>query len=245
MEDTNMVEIKHFVQHRVTIKNINAHTENNVEITRLFLSVFQNVYVHDDALDGPFASIQSIMFQVRAKTHLKVVNIQLTKCTKAAEYIFLFGSAQFETMRKTNKILTQNMQVDDPLSLLPCVTKRLLCMDVSHMNTLLLSKPSSGTAMPKAYSNILDAMIASSADHHANVFDIIVFEIPLVDAKRQKAAIYAQYARACNKFAIASVDRIINKMYLQIELKRQNDETVEYQYGPFPPFKIVAPRPPA
>ena len=237
-----MVEIKHFVQHRVTISNIDAHTENNAEITRLLLSLFHNVYVHDDKLDGPFASIQSIMFQVRAKIHLKIINIQLTKCTKAADYIFLFGSAHFESMRETNKLLSQNMQVDDPSSLLPHVKKRLLCIDMSHMNALLLSKPSSGTPMPKTYSNILDAMIASSASRQTNVFDIIIFEIPVVDVKRQKATNFAKYARACTKFVITRVCSIINKMYVQIELKPQNDETVEYQYGPFPLFKIVAPR---
>ena len=245
MRHTKPLEIKHFAQHRVSIRNIDAHTDNNAEITRLLLGVFQNVYVHDDKLDGPFATIQSVMFQVRAKTHLKILNIHLTKCTKAAEYIFLFGSTHFESMQKTNRFLTQNMQVGDPSFPSPGVKKRLLCVDMHHMNALLLSQPSADTPMPKAYSNILDAMIAGSVGRRANVFDMIIFEIPVVDVKRQKAAIYAQYARACIKFAITRVDRIVNKLYLQIEMKQQNNWIAEYQYGPFPAFEIMSPHSPS
>ena len=73
-----------------------------------------------------------------------------------------------------------------------------------------------------------------------NIFDIVVFEIPMYHVKRQKTAVYAQYACVCNKFNIMESTGIVSKLYVQIELKKKNDELRNYQYGPFPTFRTAA-----
>jgi len=241
MHDSKSSGIKHFTQHRVTIHNIDADTEQNEEITRLLLSVFHNVYVHD-VLDGPIAKIQNVLLQMRNKTSLKIINIHLIKWTKAEEYIFLFGASRFESMQNTDH--TMNILPEKNIHLLPAVETRFLCIDMKQMNMLLRSMSSSVLTAPSlqynAYSNILDAMIAGKHGRDVNIFDIIVFEIPMHHVKRQKTAVYAQYARVCNKFNIMESTGIVSKLYVQIELKKKNNELRNYQYGPFPTFRTAA-----
>ena len=231
--------IKHFSHHRVTVENINADTEHNEEITRLLIGVFQNIYVHDDA-QGPFANIEGVMLQVREKTNLKIINLKLSTHTKKQEYEFLFGTKRFRQMQAASEALSRSVQNDKRESLLASVKTKMLCMDTANMNSLLQAKLVVPATQTVAYSNILDAMIATQTRTRSNVFDIAVFEIPAKDVRLHKGAIYARFARACHDYTILDASSIQNKLYVQIEMKQQNRENNEYQFGPFPVFEVVS-----
>jgi hypothetical protein len=231
--------IRHFSHHRVTVENIDAATKQNAEITRLLLCVFQNVYVHDDDVEGPRANIESVMLQVREKTHLKIINLKLSTHTTKDDYVFLFGAQRFRQMEAASEALSRSMQTEKRESQLASVKTKLLCMDTTSMNSMLLAAPGLCAAPPKAYSNILDAMIATKTHTRANVFDIAVFEIPAKDVKPHKGAIYARFARVCHDYNIIDTSHVQNKLYVQIEMKQQSDENTEYLFGPFPSFQAV------
>ena len=232
--------IKHFSHHWVTVENINDVTEHNAEITRLLLCVFQNVYVHDDDVEGPCANIESVMVQVREKTNLKIINLKLGTHTKNEDYVFLFGAKRFHRMQAANEALSRSVHTDKRKSQLASVKTKLLCMDTNSMNSMLQARPLLGATLPMAYSNILDAMIATKVRTRANVFDIAVFEIPATDVKTHNGTVYARFARACRDYQILSASNVANKLYVQIEMKQENDESAEYQFGPFPNFEVVA-----
>jgi len=230
--------IKHFSHHRVTVENINADTEQNEKITRLLLVVFQNIYVHDYA-QGPFANIESVMLQVREKTNLKIINLKLSTHTKKQEYEFLFGAKPFRQMQAASEALSRSVHNDKRESHLASVKNKTLCMDTTNMNSMLKTRVVSAT-QPMAYSNILDAMIATQARARSNVFDIAVFEVPAKDVRLHKGAIYARFARVCHDYTILDTSDVQNKLYVQIEIKQKNCENVEYQFGPFPVFEAVS-----
>ena len=231
--------IKHFSHHRVTVENIDAFTAHNAEITRLLLGVLQNVYVHDEDVEGPCANIQSVMLQLREKTNLKILNLKLSTHTTEQAYVFLFGAARFRHMLEASDALSRSVHNDNRESELASVKIRLLCMYVASMNSLLAAGRGLGAALPFAYSHILDAMIATKTPTRANVFEIAVFEIPAEDVKGHQGAIYAHFARACHSYKILNASRVANKLYVQIEMKQQANADADYQFGPFPKFQGV------
>jgi len=223
----------------VTVENINADTEQNEKITRLLLVVFQNIYVHDYA-QGPFANIESVMLQVREKTNLKIINLKLSTHTKKQEYEFLFGAKRFRQMQAGSEALSRSVQNDKRESHLASVKTKMLCIDTTNMNSLLQARLVVPATQTVAYSNILDAMIATQARTRSNVFDIAVFEVPAKDVRLHKGAMYARFARVCHDYTILDTSDVQNKLYLQIEIKQKNCENVEYQFGPFPVFEAVS-----
>jgi len=217
--------INHIKRHHITCANIDVPSVANGEITKMLLHMFRDVYVHDDNGVDPNASILAIMFQVRMKTQLKIVNIELARRVNIEEYTFLFGSDNSLAMVQT----TPDNEEDAAADVI------VLYMDLKSIRTA--RRLEGGFSTPPVlmgFAHVVDAMNATLSSGEKNVFDVVVVEVCANDVRKNNKVCLAQYARTSEVYTFLSTARIVVKMYLQIELRGEVDTVADYRYGPFP-----------
>jgi len=177
--------IAHRRQHRVTIGNIEECSEENKTIIALLQHVFRSVYTYGGGEEFHVEpTIERIIRQVRHKTHLKIININLTQKVDIRDYVFLFGLHRFHEMASQSAELAKDvtMQMMREKDDQPQTPTQLLCMQ---------SKSSSTTGVSPAqldltgFSNILDALYAAPRTTDDNTFRLIVVEVMSADVRQK------------------------------------------------------------
>jgi len=244
--------IAHSRQHRVTIGNIEECSRENTTIIALLQHVFRSVCTHgggEEIHDEP--TIEHIIRQVRHKTHLKIINIDLTQKVDIREYIFLFGLHRLHEMASQSaevaKDVTMHMwrEKDDqsqPLTQLLCMHSKPppasgaeglrgslrdgLCGSTTGVGPVQLDST--------GFSNILDALYAAPRMTDDNTFWLTVVEVMCADVRKKNVPYVARYARKCEAYVVNEQAHMVVKLTLQIELRQTPDGFTDYMYGPFP-----------
>lgn len=233
--------INHVKRHLITCHNIDEASSANCEIVRVLLLVFRDVFVHEKHQAEHSASIVQIMFQVRCKTCLKIVNIELARRVDEGEYSFLFGSAWrlAPTTGNMAAMATRAAGVDGEISKQEVM---LLYVDTTSLKLALFPSQAQLGPLPEeaslpsltCYSHIVDAMAHAPRPHKSNVFSMCAVQVQACHAQMIMRESFAQFARTNERYAVLSVAHVAAKLFLQIELRGAVDDLTNYQYGPFP-----------
>jgi hypothetical protein len=236
--------INHLKRHLVTCTNIAEASSANSEIVRVLLHMFRDIYVQENcANEEESATILQIMFQIRCKTHLKIVNIELARRVDTDEYSFLFGSA-WRAAPATRDSAQMGTGAAGVAAKIPQYEVMMLYIDIDTLELALsrvvAATPSTSTgdegnpARLTCYSNIVDAMAHAPRPRKSNVFEMCVLEVQACHAQKIMQESFAQFARTNEQYAVVSADHVAAKMFLKIELRGLVDAWTNYRYGPFP-----------
>jgi len=221
-------------RHRITWDNVHDTCLANKEIRNMLLYMFRDVYVHDDSQGNCTPCIIDVMSQVRRKTNLKIVNIELYQQVRLEEYNFLFGvhsEHQDEFLQ-----CTPSKNQDEHECKTTCNAAKVLTLytDMSSMNMAKNACKQSPSHMLKAYSHIVDAMAAAPNPRMCNTFAMVALEINLRDVCECRTAHSAQYARNSKEFRIVHLDSMMPRLSVEIQVRGQVNTMAMYMYGPFP-----------
>ena len=247
--------IAHSRQHRVTIGNIEECSRENKTIIALLQHVFRSVCTHgggEEFHDEP--TIERIIRQVRHKTHLKIINIDLTQKVDIREYVILFGLHRLHEMASQSAELAKDVTMhmwrekDDqsqPRTQLLCmhgpsgalegpggaeglqgVLRGGLCCSTTGLRPAQLNST--------GFSDILDALYAAPRMTDDNTFCLTVVEVMCADVRKKNVPYVARYARKCEAYVVNEQAHMVVKLTLQIELRKTPDAFTDYMYGPFP-----------
>ena len=244
--------IAHSRQHRVTIGNIEECSRENKTIIALLQHVFRSVCTHGGGEEFHVEpTIERIIRQVRHKTHLKIINIDLTQKVDIREYVILFGLHRLHEMASQSAELAKDVTMhmwrekDDqsqPLTQLLCMHSKpppasgaeglrgslrgALCGSTTGVSPVQLDST--------GFSNILDALYAAPRMTDDNTFWLTVVEVMCADVRKKNIPYMARYARKCEAYVVNEQAHMVVKLTLQIELRKTPDAFTDYMYGPFP-----------
>jgi len=143
----------------------------------MLLYMFRDVYVHDDSQGNCTPCIIDVMSQVRRKTNLKIVNIELYQRVRLEEYNFLFGVHS----EHEDEILhcTPSKNQDEHECKTTCNAAKVLTLytDMFSMNMAKNACKQSPSHMLKAFSHIVDAMAAAPNPGMCNIFAMVALEM--------------------------------------------------------------------
>jgi len=224
--------INHLKQHVVTVANIDKDLDVNDEITRLLLKIFCSVYTYDEELSTNAPTIQDVMFQVRHKTHMKIVRIELTQTPSLEDYTFLFGDQHRQEMLELHPKIAHELDSQTPSRKRKFKTQ-LLCLPGKQVRNMPVENATESTV---GFANIFDAMIADRSQNTGNTFDVSVVEVLTSEVRKTKKACYACHSRTCDEYVIPESTHMQRKLTLQIEMRCSSNAMEDYKYGPFPDF---------
>ena len=220
--------------HQITWDNIYVTCLANTEIRNMLLRMFRDVYVHDDSQENSTPCIIDIMSQVRLKTSLKIVKIELCQRVRSEEYNFLFGIRHEHEDELMDYISDRNQHeheckiTGNTDAVLTLYTDKF-SMEMAN-NTCQLSSPQ----VLKAFSHIVDAMAAAPNPGICNTFAMVALEVSTQDVRECQTANSAQYARNRQEFHIVKFDSIMPRLSLEIQQRGPVNTMAMYMYGPFP-----------
>jgi len=236
--------INHLKRHVVTCTNIEGASSANLEIVRVLLHMFRDIYVPENyATEDGSVTIMQIIFQVRSNTFLKIVHIELARRVDSDEYLFLFGSAWGVTPTTSD---STEMDIGAPgvAAEIPQCEIMSLYIDTASLKLALArvqavaSRTQSGVEddLPsfKCYSHIVDAMAHAPRCRNANVFEMCVVEVQACHAQKIMQQSNAQFSRTNEEYAVVSAAHVAAKLFLDIELRGVVDAWTNYRFGPFP-----------
>ena len=228
-------------KHKITWDNVGDDSSANEEILSMLLHMFRNVYVHDDNNGKPMPSILDVMFQVRQKTQMKIVNIELHQKMHSKEYTFLFdnehealeyhadepGRARCIIGDKGEGKIASNYEV------------RTLYTDADSIKVITTTTGANVYSLSpdktvKLYCYVLDAMVATSKLRAGNLFRIAAVDVSLRNVQQTKIERSVRYARQSEEYILNNGDEIVMKLYVEIQMRGKADHMANYMYGPFP-----------
>jgi len=198
------------------------------------LRMFRDVYVHDDSQENLTPCIIDIMSQVRLKTSLKIVNIELYQRVRSEEYNFLFGirheheNGVMHHISDTKKHEDRCEITGDAHAVLTLYTDTF-SMDMANNKCQL-----SSSHVLKAFSHVVDAMAAAPNPGLCNTFAMVALEVRTQDIRECQTANSAQYARNRKEFHIVNFESIMPRLSLEIQLRGPLNTMAMYMYGPYP-----------
>jgi hypothetical protein len=200
----------------------------------MLLRMFRDVYVHDDSQENSTPCIIDVMSQVRLKTSLKIINIELYQRVCPEEYNFLFGirhehEDELIYCITDKKLHEHKCKITGNANPVLTLYTDTFSMQMAN-NTCKLSSPH----ILKAFSHIVDAMAAAPNPGICSTFAMVALDVRTQDIRECQTANSAQYARNRKEFHIVNLDSIIPRLSLEIQLRGPVNTMANYMYGPFP-----------
>jgi len=231
--------INHTKRHRITWDNVHDACLVNEDTVNILLYTFRDVYVHDETQGESTPSIVAIMSQVRHKTNLKIINIELYRRACTEEYNFLFGVQHAQCGEIPYRTRSEETG-DCEIKRTSCGTRVLtLYTDMYSMQRAKASMANNTCAKSrsqglKAFAHVIDAMAAAPKQGLCNTFSVLAFEISTRDVCLCASVQSAQYARNSQEFCIFRLSSLIPVLFLEIQIRGRVNTVAQYMYGPFP-----------